>query len=48
MDNLEIKSPVFKSEPGWGGQLKNWLSRNGWTLFVLLWLGLLFAFLFAR
>ncbi|KKT82557.1 MAG: hypothetical protein A3B99_00750 [Candidatus Yanofskybacteria bacterium RIFCSPHIGHO2_02_FULL_44_12b] len=25
---LDIKSPVFKAEPGWGGQLKRWFSRE--------------------
>jgi len=25
---LDIKSPIFKPRPGWGGQLKNWLSTH--------------------
>ncbi len=24
---INIKSPIFKPEPGWGGQIKNWLKK---------------------
>jgi len=27
-DTVDLKSPVFEGQPGWGGQLKNWLSGN--------------------
>ena len=27
-DKLDIKSPIFKAKPGWGGKLKNWLGSN--------------------
>jgi len=26
--DFDIKSPIFTPEPGWGGQLKNWLSNR--------------------
>jgi len=26
--NIDIKSPIFKPEPGWGGQIKKWLKNN--------------------
>jgi len=25
---LDIKSPIFTPRPGWGGKLKQWLSKN--------------------
>ena len=25
---FDIKSPVFTPEPGWGGQIKKWLSHH--------------------
>jgi len=25
---INIKSPVFKPEPGWSGQIKKWLKNN--------------------
>ena len=25
---MDIKSPIFKAKPGWGGKLKSWLSSN--------------------
>lgn len=31
---INIKSPIFKPEPGWGGQIKNWLKKN-FTRYIL-------------
>jgi len=48
MNNLDLKSPIFKPKPGWGGKLKKWLANNGLPLFVLFWVCLLFFFLLFR
>lgn len=28
LDNLDLKSPVFRPRPGWGGKTKKWLTAN--------------------
>jgi len=48
MEQLDLKSPIFKPNPGWGGKLKKWLTNNGLPLFVLFWISLLIFFLFLR
>ena len=48
VDNLDLKSPIFKPNPGWGGKLKKWLAHNGLPLFFLLWVCLLLFFLLLR
>lgn len=27
-EKIDIKSPIFKPKPGWGGQLKSWFEHN--------------------
>lgn len=36
MDNnpLDIKSPIFTPNPGWGGKLKIWIRKN-WGDYIL-------------
>ena len=36
MSNLDLKSPIFKPNPGWGGKLKKWLAHNPVAPFVFL------------
>ncbi len=28
---IDIKSPIFTPQPGWGGKLKKWLLRHLWS-----------------
>ena len=48
MEQLDLKSPIFKPNPGWGGKLKKWLTKNQSTMFVVFWIALFVFFLFRR
>ena len=48
MEQLDLKSPIFKPNPGWGGKLKKWLAKNELILFVVFWVVLFVFFLFRR
>lgn len=33
-NNIELKSPIFKPRPGWGGKLKEWLLKNFYSVIL--------------
>jgi len=47
-NGMDLKSPIFKPNPGWGGKLKKGLTENTSTLFVVSWIALFVFFLFWR